>query len=120
MIHDRHVELATGIPGRWRTAAKGPVILGGSIHCCGELGASSPEKFSNQLLKPPCLFASCSVLPPKVPHIFERRLPHPPHALLLTGDKWVLRAVHLGLERENATACMFRQRTGIGLAMDLS
>jgi hypothetical protein len=35
---------------------KRPVILGGSILCCGDLGASSPETFSNQLLKPPLPF----------------------------------------------------------------
>ncbi|KAJ6128736.1 hypothetical protein N7471_009953 [Penicillium samsonianum] len=43
------------------------VTLGGSILRCGELVASSPEKLSNQLLKPPCFFASRSVLPPKYP-----------------------------------------------------
>ncbi|KAJ5835825.1 hypothetical protein N7447_001851 [Penicillium robsamsonii] len=38
------------------------VTSGGSIVCCGELVASSPKKLSNQFLKPPCSFASRSVL----------------------------------------------------------
>lgn len=43
------------------------VTPGGSILCCGELVASRPKKPSNQLLKPPCSFASRSVLPPESP-----------------------------------------------------
>ncbi|KAJ5991148.1 hypothetical protein N7522_011355 [Penicillium canescens] len=50
---------------------KRPVILGGSILCCGDLGASSPEKFSNQLLKPPAFL-------PLVPSYHRKFLIHRP------------------------------------------
>ncbi|KAJ5959419.1 uncharacterized protein N7479_006569 [Penicillium vulpinum] len=76
------------------------VTLGGSILCCGELVASSPKKLSNQLLKPPCSFASRSVLPPKAarPSLGTRiqaptapgssdPAPAPYTRLPLTGDK---------------------------------
>ncbi|KAJ5383648.1 hypothetical protein N7517_001559 [Penicillium concentricum] len=62
MIHDKMLS--------WQLASlmmahnlKMAVTLGGSIVCCGEL----PQKLSNQFLKPPCSFASRSVLPPKSP-----------------------------------------------------
>ena len=66
MIHDRMLS--------WQLASlriahslKLAVTPGGSPPCCGELVASSPKQLSNQLLMPPCSFASRSVLPPNFP-----------------------------------------------------
>ncbi|KAJ5955909.1 hypothetical protein N7501_010188 [Penicillium viridicatum] len=66
MIHEKMLswQLASLMMAHSR---KMTVTLSGSIICCGELVASRPKKLSNQLLKPPCSFASRSVLPPEIP-----------------------------------------------------
>ncbi|KAJ5196233.1 hypothetical protein N7449_006712 [Penicillium cf. viridicatum] len=124
MIHDKMLswQLASLMMAHSRKMA---VTLGGSILCCGELVASRPRKLSNQLLKPPCYFASRSVLPPKSPRPSllvlqlnggSRTL----HTPAFDRRQIVKGNATFGAGQRKAHFLNFLNRTGIGRLIDLS